>query len=100
MKKGKTHYGRGWSKLELLAKFRDLHRSNPSGVTFQITTMGHSAVPNRINRYIRDAGSVSMNSRGIRLACAGNNSGFETINYAETMGISYTLPNNTHHRLY
>jgi hypothetical protein len=88
------------SKLELLTKFRDIHRANPAGVIFQITTQGHSAVPNRINRYVRDAGSVSMNSKGIRLGSAGNNPGFETINYAETMGISYTLPNNTHHRLY
>ncbi|HCC47648.1 MAG TPA: hypothetical protein DEQ38_05970 [Elusimicrobia bacterium] len=87
-----------WSKIELLAKFRDIHRSNP-GVTFQITTRGNSAMPNRLNRYVRDAGSVSMNSKGIRLS-AGNDSGFETINYAEMMGVSYTLPNNTHHRLY
>ncbi|MDD2805690.1 MAG: hypothetical protein PHV33_09055 [Elusimicrobiales bacterium] len=87
-----------WSKIELLAKFRDIHRSNP-GVTFQITTRGDSAVPNRINRYVRDAGSVSMNCKGIRLAGNGHNFG-ETINYAETLGISYTLPNNTHHRLY
>ena len=89
---------RGWSKLELLAKFRDIHRSNP-GVTFQIMTQGDSAAPNRINRYVRDAGSVSMNSSGIRLAASGNNFG-GTINFSETLGISYTLPNNTHHRLY
>lgn len=88
-----------WSKIELLTKFRDIHRSNPSGVTFQITTQGRSSRPNRINRYVRDGGSISMNSQGIRLA-AGDNSGFETINYAEMMGVSYTLPNNTHHRLY
>jgi len=99
MKNKKISFGRGLSKLELLTKFRDIHRSNPSGVTFQIMTQGHSSHPNRINRYVRDAGSVSMNSKGIRLA-AGNNSGFETINYAEMMGVSYTLPNNTHHRLY
>lgn len=86
------------SKLELLAKFRDINRSNP-GVTFQIMTQGHSAAPNRINRYVRDAKSVSMSSKGIRVA-AGDNFGFETISYAEMLGISYTLPNNTHHRLY
>lgn len=90
---------RGWSKLELLAKVRDIRRSNP-GVTFQITTQGRTSAPNRINRYVRDAGSVSMSSKGIRLASAGDNFGFETISYAEMMGISYTLPNNTHHRLY
>lgn len=88
-----------WSKLELLTKFRDIHRANPSGVTFHITTQGDSYRPNRLNRYVRDAGSVSMNSQGIRLA-ARDNSGFETIGYAEMMGVSYTLPNNTHHRLY
>jgi len=100
MKNNKTHYGSGWSKLEFLTKVRDLHRSNPSGVTFRITTQGHSSRPNRISHYVREAGLVSMNSKGIRLGSAGNDSGFETINYAETMGISYTLPNNTHHRLY
>lgn len=91
--------GRGWSKLELLARVRDIRRSNPSGLVFQITTLGHTAAPNRISRYVRDAGSVSLSSRGIRLA-ARDNSGFETINYAETLGISCTLPNNTQHRLF
>jgi len=99
MKNKKTQFGCGWSKIELLTRFRDIHRSNPSGVIFQITTQGHSSQPNRINRYVRDAGSVSMTSKGIKLA-AWNDSGFETIKYAEMMGVSYTLPNNTHHRLY
>lgn len=100
MKNEKAHYGRGWSKLEFLTRVRDIHKANPSGVTFRITTKGHSSRPNRISHYVREAGLVSMNSEGIRLASAGNNSGFETINYAEMMGISYTLPNNTQHRLY
>ena len=100
MKNEKAHYGCGWSKLEFLTKVRDIQKSNPSGVTFRIMTKGGSSRPNRISHYVREAGLVSMNSKGIRLGSAGNNSGFKNINYAEMMGISYTLPNNTHHRLY
>jgi len=95
----KTNQGCGWSKLELLAKVRDIRRANPSGLTFQILAQGHSPVPNRIAHYVLDGRSVSMSSSGIRLASSAN-PGFKTIKYAEIMSVSCTLPNNTCHRLY